>query len=158
MPLGSNQAGLVSGQSYVLPSGGTTNDVVQAVYALYTSADTYAGDEVVGLANVDIYYALFDTAANYYFFNGKVGEALNNQMTSMYAWSSVGKSNYNGLQSNLTKRTSHGVQFDLNYTDSQAIHIPSAAARPGFSPSDNIRAPGSRLLNAFDPRGNRGVS
>jgi hypothetical protein len=158
MPQGSNQPGLMSGQSYVLPSGGTTNDVVQAVYALYTSADTYAGDEVVGLANVDIYYALTDTAANYYFFNGKVGEALNNQMTSMFAWSSVGKSNYNGLQVNLTKRTSHGVQFDLNYTYSKSIDITSGAARLGFSPSDNIGAPGSRLVNAFDPRGNRGVS
>ena len=158
MPQGSSQPGLVSGQSYVLPSGGTTNDVVQAVYALYTSADTYAGDEVVGLANVDIYYALYDTAANYYFFNGKVGELLNNQATSMFAWSSVGKSNYNGLQVNLTKRTSHGVQFDLNYTYSKSIDITSGAARLGFSPSDNIGAPGSRLVNAFDPRGNRGVS
>ena len=158
MPQGSNQAGLVSGQSYVLPSGGTTTDVVQAVYALYTSSDTYAGDEVVGLANVDIYYALIDTASNYYFFNGKVGEALNNQMTSMFAWSSVGKSNYNALQVSLTKRTSHGVQFDLNYTYSKSIDITSGAARLGFSPSDNIGAPGSRLVNAFDPRGNRGVS
>src|SRR5258708_6132446 len=146
MPLGSNQAGLVPGQSYVLPSGGTTNDVVQAVYALYTSSDTYAGDEVVGLANVDIYYALFDTAANYYFFNGKVGEALNNQLTSMLASRSVGKSNYNGLQVNLTKRTSHGVQFDLNYTYSRSIDITSGAARLGFSPSDNIGAPGSRWI------------
>ena len=158
MPQGSTQAGLVSGQSFVLPTGGTTNDVVQAVYALYTSADTYAGDEVVGLANVDIYYALFDTAANYYFFKGKPGELLNNQLTSMYAWSSVGQSNYNGLQVNLTKRASHGVQFDLNYTYSKSIDISSGAARLGFSPSDNIGAPGSRLVNAFDPRGNRGVS
>jgi hypothetical protein len=158
MAQGATTPGLVSGQSYVLPSGATTNDVVQAVYALYTSADTYAGDEVVGLANVDIYYALYDTAANYYFFNGKVGEALNNQMTSMFAWSSIGKSNYNGLQVNLTKRTNHGLQFDLNYTYSKSIDITSGAARLGFSPSDNIGAPGSRLVNAFDPRGNRGVS
>ncbi|HYL14445.1 MAG TPA: carboxypeptidase-like regulatory domain-containing protein [Terriglobales bacterium] len=158
MPQGSTQLGLLSGQSYVLPNGGTTNDVVQAVYALYTSADTYAGDEVVGLANVDIYYALSDTGGNFYFFNGKPGELLNNQMTSMFAWSSIGKSNYNGLQVNLTKRTSHGVQFDLNYTYSKSIDITSGAARLGFSPSDNIGAPGSRLVNAFDPRGNRGVS
>ena len=158
MPQGSSQPGLASGQSFVLPSGGTTNDVVQAVYALYTSADTYAGDEVVGLANVDIYYALYDTAANYYFFKGKPGELLNNQLTSMYAWSTVGESNYNGLQVNLIKRASHGVQFDLNYTYSKSIDITSGAARLGFSPSDNIGAPGSRLVNAFDPRGNRGVS
>jgi hypothetical protein len=158
MPQGSTQPGLAPGQSFVLPNGGTTNDVVQAVYALYTSADTYAGDEVVGLANVDIYYALYDTASNYYFFNGRPGELLNNQMTSMYAWSTVGQSNYNGLLVNLTKRAGHGVQFDLNYTYSRSIDITSGAARLGFSPSDNIGAPGSRLVNAFDPRGNRGVS
>jgi hypothetical protein len=158
MQQGSTQPGLASGQSFVLPSGGTTNDIVQAVYALYTSADTYAGDEVVGLANVDIYYALYDTAANYYFFKGKPGELLNNQLTSMYAWSTVGQSNYNGLQVDLTKRASHGVQFDLNYTYSKSIDITSGAARLGFSPSDNIGAPGSRLVNAFDSRGNRGVS
>ena len=158
MPLGSTQPGLVSGQSYVLPSGGTTNDVVQAAYALYTTSDTYAGDEVVGLANIDIYYFLADTATNYYFFNGKVGEALNNQMTSMYAWSSIGKSNYNGMQVSLKKQVSQGVQFDLNYTYSKSIDITSGAARLGFSGSDNIGAPGSRLVNAFNPNGVRAVS
>jgi hypothetical protein len=158
MPLGGNKAGLLPGQSYVLPNGGTTNDVVQAVYALYTTSDTYAGDEVVGLANVDIYYLLADTASNYYFFNGKVGELLNNQLTSMYAWSSIGSSNYNGLQVSLKKQASQGVQFTLNYTYSKSIDITSGAARLGFSPSDNIGTPGSRLVNAFNPRGNRGVS
>lgn len=158
MAQGSTTPPLPGSVQYVLPSGGTTNDVVQAVYSLYTSADTYAGDEVVGLANVDIYYALADQGGNAYFFNGKPGELLNNQMTSMYAWSSVGNSNYNALQVNLTKRTSHGVQFDLDYTYSKSIDITSGAARLGFSPSDNIGAPGSRLVNAFDPRGNRGVS
>ena len=150
--------GLVSGQSFVLPTGGTTNDVTQAVYALYTSSDTYAGDEVVGLANVDIYYALYDTGGNTYFFNGKPGELLNNQATSMFAWSSIGKSSYNGLQVSLKKQVSHGVQFDLNYTYSKSIDTTSGAARLGFSPIDNIGSPGSRLVNAFDPRGNRGPS
>ena len=151
--------GLVSGASYVMPNGlGNTKDVVQAVYALYTTSGAYAGDEVVGLANVDIYYLLADTAANSYFFNNKVGELLNNQMTSMYAWSSVGKSNYNALQANLKKQFSHGIQFDINYTYSKSIDHTSGAARLGFSPSDNVGAPGSRLVNAFNPRAVRSVS
>src|SRR6516164_10162495 len=99
-----------------------------------------------------------DTAANSYFFNNKVGELLNNQMTSMYAWSSVGKSNYNALQSNLKKQFSHGIQFDINYTYSKSIDHTSGAARLGFSPSDNVGAPGSRLVNAFNPRAVRSVS
>src|SRR5258707_11603118 len=114
--------------SFVVPPFGST----------YDCPDTNPGwDEVVGLANIDIYYFLADTAANFYFFNGKVGEALNNQMTSMYAWSSIGKSNYNGMQVSLKKQVSHGVQFDLNYTYSKSIDITSGAARLGFSGSDN---------------------
>ncbi len=158
-PLGSSTPGLAPGASvYLLPTGGTTTDVVQAVYALYVTSGAYAGDEVVGLANTDIYYLLADDQANSYFFNGKVGELLNNQLTSMYAWSSIGKSNYNALQVNLKKQAGHGMQFDLNYTYSKSIDYTSGAARLGFSPSDNIGAPGSRLVNAFDPRAVRAVS
>src|SRR5260370_20251027 len=79
-------------------------------------------------------------------------------MTSMYAWSSIGKSNYNGMQVSLKKQVSHGVQFDLNYTYSKSIDITSGAARLGFSGSDNIGAPGSRLVNAFNPNSVRAVS
>jgi hypothetical protein len=161
--LGSSKPGLAPGSAaYVMPSAvgpiTQTTDVAQAVYALYVTSGAYAGDEVVGLANTDIYYLLADNQKNNYFFNGKVGELLNNQLTSMYAWSSIGKSNYNALQANLKKQFSHGLQFDLNYTYSKSIDYTSGAARLGFSPSDNIGAPGSRLVNAFDPRAVRAVS
>lgn len=159
--------GLASGQQFVVPTGQivggsavyyNTSDVTQAEYSLFTTSGAYAGDEVVGLANTDLYYYLSDTAANYYFFNGKVGELLNNQMTSMYGWSSIGNSNYNALQATLKKQTSYGVQFDLNYTYSKSIDITSSASRLGFSGSDNIGAPGSRLPNAFYPNAFRAVS
>ncbi len=171
-PLGSSTPGLGSGASgYVVPfsygsctvsQGNPTcvdPNLIQAVYGLYSVA-TYPGNEVVGLANIDIYYLLYDDAptSNAYFFNGKVGELLNNQLTSMFAWGSVGTSNYHALQANLRKQFSHGLQFDLNYTYSKSIDLTSGAARLSFSSSDNIGAPGSRLVNAFDPRGARGVS
>jgi len=149
------------------------NGLVQAVYGLFTGTGAYPGNEVVGLGNVDLYYYLSDDQFNYYFFTGptgtqggcaylapncKVGQMLNNQLTTQYAWSSIGKSNYNALQANLRKQFGRGLQFDLNYTYSKSIDITSSATRLGFSSSVNVGAPGTRLVNAFDPNGRRGVS
>jgi len=154
--------------AYVMPLPGPngtvaptpTPDIAQAVYALYVTSGAFAGDEVVGLGNVDLFGFLKDNAAtpNSYFINGKTGELLNQQLTTDYAWSSVGRSNYNGLQVNLRKRYSHGLQFDLNYTYSKSIDFTSGAARLGFSGTANIGAPGSRLVNAFSPNQVRAVS
>ncbi|HEX6503115.1 MAG TPA: carboxypeptidase-like regulatory domain-containing protein [Terriglobales bacterium] len=136
------------------------NSLGQAVYGLFTGTGAYPGNEVVGLGNVDLYYYLADDAptTNYYFFNGQPGEMLNNQLTTQYAWSSIGTSNYNALQASLRKQFSRGVQFDLNYTYSKSIDITSNATRLGFSSSVNVGAPGSRLVNAFDPNARRAVS
>jgi hypothetical protein len=167
---GSSTPGLASGATgWFLPNGTTTTSIAQAVYGLYVSSGAFAGDEVVGLGNVDLFGFLLDNSpvpnsfsgigtGNPYFFNGKTGELLNQQLTTDYAWSSVGRSNYNGLQANLRKRFSHGIQFDLNYTYSKSIDFTSGAARLGFSGTANIGAPGSRLVNAFRPQDVRGVS
>jgi len=138
-----------------------TTDLMQAIYSLYTTTDTYPGNEVVGLGNVDLYYALSDTLGNYYDFNNAtanpspvVGSMLNGQFTSMYGWSSVGTSNYNALQTSLRKQFGAGVEFDLNYTYAKSIDITSAAARVGYNQGLN----GSQLVNAFAPNQNRAVS
>jgi Carboxypeptidase regulatory-like domain len=142
----------------------TDSSLIQAVYGLFSGVGSYAGNEVVGLGNVDLYYYLSDTAGNYYFFNTKPngtpapGNLLNNQATTMYAWSSIGNSSYNALQASLRKQFGSGVQFDLNYTYSKSIDITSNATRLGFSSSVNVGAPGSRLVNAFDPAARRAVS
>jgi hypothetical protein len=148
-----------AGTSYVnYVSGYTTPDIAQAAYSLYVSSGAYAGDEVVGLGNIDLYGYLTDNAGTPYYFNGKTGEMLNQQFTTSYGWSSIGSSNYNGLQVTLKKQFREGVQFDFNYTYSKSIDITSAAARLGFSGTDNIGAPGSRLVNAFSPNQFRAVS
>lgn len=138
--------------------------LVQSIYDLYYNpALSYVGNEVVGLAYADIYYSLGDTSGNTYFFNNPAGapaagNALNNQATSMYGWSSIGNSHYNALQASLRKQFHGDLQFDLNYTYSKSIDITSSATRLGFSSSTNVGAPGSRLVNAWDPNGRRGVS
>jgi hypothetical protein len=143
---------------------GFAGSLIQSVYDLYYNpALSYVGNEVVGLGNIDIYGGLGDNSGNTLYFNNPSGpmlpgQMLNNQATTMYAWSSVGSSNYNALQASLRKQFSGGVQFDLNYTYSKSIDITSSATRLGFSSSVNVGAPGSRLVNAFDPSGRRGVS
>src|SRR5258708_36130623 len=79
---------------------------------------------------------------------------VNGELTRMYAWSSVGTSNYNALQTSLRKQFAAGVEFEFNYTYSKSIDITSAAARVGYNGGIN----GSQLVNAFAPNQNRAVS
>ncbi len=153
----------------------TTDGLLQSVFDLYYNpALSVIGDEIVGLADIDLYGGLGDNtpvppggAAVPYFFNGPPGllgngsgKFLSNQAISMYGWSSVGTSNYNALQVSLRKQFSHGVQFDFNYTFSKSLDITSAASRVGFSVYgyQNIGLVGTRLANDFSPNLARAVS
>src|SRR6266853_525832 len=153
----------------------TTDGLLQSVFDLYYNpALSVIGDEIVGLADIDLYGGLGDNApvapgktAVPYFFNGPPGilgngsgQFLNNQAISMYGWSSVGNSSYHALQVSLRKQFSQGVQFDFNYTFSKSIDITSAASRVGFSVYgyQNIGLVGTRLANAFSPNLARAVS
>jgi len=154
-----------------VPAAGTstTDGLLQSVFDLYYNPGlSVIGDEIVGLADIDLYGGLGDNAGSgSYFFNGPLGlqgngsgQFLNNQAISMYGWSSIGSSSYHALQVNVRKQVSHGLQFDLNYTYSKSIDITSAASRVGFSVYgyQNIGLVGSRLANAFSPNLARAVS
>ena len=147
--------------------------LIQAVYDLfYDPGLNYLGNEVVGIGNLDLYGGLSDdlnTPGNPYSYSfcaspgctglgGGAGNYLNNQATSMFAWSSIGRSSYHGLQATLRKQFSNGAQFDFNYTYSRSIDSTSAATRLSWSSSVNVGSPGTRLANAFSPNSRRGVS
>jgi hypothetical protein len=153
----------------------TTDGLLQSVFDLYYNPVlSVIGDEIVGLADIDLYGGLGDNAPVApgttpvpYFFNGPPGilgngsgQFLNNQAISMYGWSSVGNSSYHALQASLRKQFSNGVQFDFNYTFSKSIDITSAASRVGFSVYgyQNIGLVGSRLANDFSPNLARAAS
>ena len=155
------------------PGTNTTDGLLQSVFDLYYNpALSVIGDEIVGLADIDLYGGLGDDInSGPYYFNGPVplqgvpgaagqGQFLNNQAISMYGWSSMGSSSYHALQINLRKQFSHGVQFDMNYTYSKSMDITSAASRVGFSVYgyQNIGLVGTRLANAFSPKLARAVS
>jgi hypothetical protein len=150
-------------------SSNTTDGLLQSVFDLYYNPGlSVIGDEIVGLADIDLYGGLGDNiGSGPYFFNGPPGKLgngsgqfLDNQAISMYGWSSIGNSSYHALQASLRKQFSHGVQFDLNYTFSKSIDITSAASRVGFSVYgyQNIGLVGSRLANDFSPNLARAVS
>lgn len=150
--------------SAVPATSNVTDSLLQSVFDLYYNpALSVIGDEIVGLADVDLYGGLGDNSGSGkpYFFNGPPGllgngsgQFLNNQAISMYGWSSIGNSSYHALQASLRKQFSHGVQFDLNYTFSKSIDTTSAASRVGFSVYgyQNIGLVGTRLANDFTPK------
>jgi hypothetical protein len=152
---------LASGATGYAAYGVPAASLLQAVYDLYIPAvgGVNPGNEVVGLGNIDLYGGLTDNSGNSLYFANpggvpQAGNLLNNQLTSMYAWSSIGSSNYNALQATVQKKFSRGVQFDFNYTYSKAIDITSAATRVGY----NQGILGSQLVNAFSPEQARAVS
>jgi hypothetical protein len=51
------------------------------------------------------------------------------QFSTLYGWSTFGKSGYNAGQFTLRSKPSHGVQFDFNYTYSKSLDTGSDAER-----------------------------
>ncbi len=159
------QAGAANYTSF---SGFTSPNLIPTIYDLYFDplAASYPGNEVVGLGNVDLYCGLGDNLGNVYNFSTVTagctgvgsGQMLNNQDTTMFAWSSIGRSDYHALQVTFRKQFGSGLQFDVNYTFSKSIDYTSSATRLGFSSSINVGAPGTRLVNAFNPYQRRAVS
>src|ERR1700674_1680584 len=178
LPAGATHYTDTFGTGFV-PSNNPTDSLIQEVFNLYYNPGlSVIGDEIVGIADVDIYEGLGDNLGNYYTFcakpgcaatgggpfaspfGGGIGDYLNNQAFSTYGWSSMGNSSYHALQMNLKKQVSHGFQFDFNYTWSKSIDITSAASRVGFSVYgyQNVGLVGTRLANAFSPNLARAVS
>jgi hypothetical protein len=178
LPAGATHYTDTFGTGFV-PSNNPNDSLIQEVFNLYYNPGlSVIGDEIVGLADLDLYEGLGDDKGHYYTFcakpgctasgegtigvpfGGGIGNYMNNQAISMYGWSSMGNSSYHALQLNLRKQVSHGFQFDFNYTWSKSIDITSAASRVGFSVYgyQNIGLVGTRLANAFSPNLARAVS
>jgi hypothetical protein len=84
---------------------------------------------------------------------GKANTFFNPQFSSLYAWRSMGFANYNAMEVTLRHPSSHGVQFDFNYTFSKSIDLSSDAERIGLH-----RGLGGQIINAWSPYQLRGVS
>ncbi|MBS1822984.1 MAG: carboxypeptidase regulatory-like domain-containing protein [Acidobacteria bacterium] len=69
------------------------------------------------------------------------------QFSALYAWRSIGNSNYNALQAVYRQRFGLGLQADFNYTFSKSLDATSQAERLGSSGSTNS----AQIINTWDP-------
>lgn len=76
------------------------------------------------------------------------------QFSSLYAWRSIGNSNYNALQLSL-RHPMGALQFDFNYTYSKSIDIGSNAERINEFEGGGFA---SQIINAWSPDQLRAVS
>jgi hypothetical protein len=133
----------------------TTNPIV---FAFDTFCSTHFNDSL-GLYKID-FNGMPDANIpnqNYYFAGGQYSY-YSSQFSSLYAWRSIAPSNYHALQASLHHRMTHGFQFDFNYTFSKSIDISSNAERVGPGSNSSLLEPNSNIINAWNPRTQRGVS
>ena len=80
------------------------------------------------------------------------------QYDSLSSISSIGRSNYNGMNLTLRRRFSDGIQFDINYTlaksDDMGSQVERGSSFSNFSNGGNT----GFLINSFDPELNYGRS
>ena len=132
-------------------SGGSTTDVSQAMYDLFSC---FKGNETTALSVLDT-SGLADgnlSGVNYGPTSG-LYSYFNRQYSSLYAWRSNGNASYNALQVTFKKNYGKGLQFAFNYTWSKSIDISSDAARIGAH-----AGLGGQIINAWDPNALRAVS
>ena len=80
------------------------------------------------------------------------------QYDSLAAISSIGRSNYNGMNLTLRRRFTDGIQFDINYTLAKSEDMGSQVERgSGFGNFSNGGTSGF-LINSFDPELSYGTS
>lgn len=69
------------------------------------------------------------------------------QFSALYAWRSIGNSNYNALQVTYRQQVGLGLQADFNYTYSKSLDTTSQAERLGSSGSTN----NAQIFNTWNP-------
>jgi hypothetical protein len=140
--------------SYAVPDFcglGPTTDKLQAAYNLFSC---FANNETTAIQGLDQGWGLFDpNLGNSYYAVGGPYSFIDPQFAALYAWRSMGTASYNGLQVNLQKHMSHGLQFDLNYTYSKSIDLSSDAGR--ITSEGGL---GGQVINPWSPKSLRAVS
>lgn len=107
----------------------------------------YSYGATTSLADVD-FYCYYGCPNGTQFFQ--------QQFSSLYAWSSIGTSSYNGLQIILRHPSSHGLTVDFNYTFSKSLDMGSGAERSNENSTDSFG--GAGIQNSWRPKLNRAVS
>lgn len=130
-----------------------TSSPVTAIYDLFCGGSL---NETTPLFVLDVFGIPDNNLNNVAYFpaNGPLS-FFQSQFASLYAWSSIGRSNYNGGQFSLRHRVTHGLTMDFNYVYSRSIDEGSNAERINEFEGFGF---GSQIINAFEPQQNRAVS
>jgi len=140
--------------TYATPSfcgAPTATNPLQAAYSLFSC---FQNNETTAVQFLDQGIGLSDpVSGNALYANGGPYTFVDPQFAALYAWRSIGSAAYNGLQVNLQKRMSHGLQFDFNYTYSRSFDISSDANR--ITSEGGL---GGQVINPWQPKALRAVS
>ncbi len=128
-----------------IAGGGLT--ATQAAYQLFSG---FRGNESSALF-------VLDAVPGYLTPNNELYRYFDPQYSSLYVWSSMGTSSYNGLQFSLHQQETHGVQFDAYYTFSKSLDLGSDTERTGPT-ATGFGGYFSQIINVYNPKGNRGPS
>ncbi len=136
-----------SGNLGCAPGNSASASNYTATQAMYDMFSCFAGNETTALfvADLDCLPACSQLPGQ------SAAQPFNywdDQFSSLYAWRSIGNSNYHGLQLSLRHAMTAGLQFDFNYTYSKSIDIGSNAERinefEGFGFA-------SQVINSWSP-------
>jgi hypothetical protein len=127
-----------------------TPDPIIAAYDLFCG---FGGNETTALQGIDQGFGIEDINGNGLAPAPGAYTFVDPQFASLYAWRSIGAAAYHGLQVNLRKSMSHGLQFTFNYTYSKSMDLSSDASRIGARGGLS-----GIVINSWDPKGLRSVS
>jgi hypothetical protein len=140
----------LNGVDLGLPNGPGPASATQNVYQLF-EANKY--NETYALYELDVPDSLSGAGVNpnqtypsYRFYH--------DQYSALYAWRSIGNSNYHALEVVYRQRFGAGLQADFNYTLSKSMDITSQAERLNTSGATNY----AQILNTWNPNQLYGVS
>ncbi len=130
----------------------TNYTATQAMYDMYSC---FSGNETTGLFVADLLCLPACSQLAGQPAGGQPFNFFDNQWSSLYAWRSVGNSNYHAAQFSLRHVMTHGLQFDLNYTFSKSIDVGSNAERINQFEGGGFA---SQIINSWSPKQLRAVS
>jgi len=152
---------LQAGGAYKTGACGTGTSTTNPVVAAFDFFCSGSLNETTPLFLLDLFGIpdanLVDSSGNplvYFPKNGRFS-FFQSQFASLYAWSSIGRSNYNAGQFSLRHQVSHGLTWNFNYTYSKSIDIGSNAERVSLFEGFGFA---SQVINAFEPGALRSVS
>jgi hypothetical protein len=129
---------------------GLGKSATQNVYTFEWAPNRYGLGETGALADMD-YYCVYAVDAEG---DCPTTQFWQQQYSSLYTLSSIGKSSYNAAQWTLRHTPSHGLTLDVSYTFSKSLDWGSDAERNSLGSGNFF----STILNTWKPYLNKGVS